>query len=176
MVKMTCWCSNQAPEWGRQVIQVTFYEAWFTEKCQKKRKYQVNGTSLLNAFLMSENGQTGASWWKGSNSNNYSLQLRNADEHLWIFLYALNAQHVEPWSRWAVVAEDNTGCHFCQQGTGEKLNNRTLGKFVAPYNHNTGKNVFKLDLDTEFHAYRFLQDNLHLRNISYILHNIINKS
>ncbi len=31
---------------------------------------------------------------------------------------SLNAQHVEPWSRWATAAEDHTGCRSCQLRTG----------------------------------------------------------
>ncbi len=47
---------------------------------------------------------------------------------------SLNAQHVEPWSRWATAAEDHTGCHSCQLRTGNggtgstKLDNRRLEK------------------------------------------------
>ncbi len=33
----------------------------------------------------------------------------------------LNAQHVEPWSRWATAAEDHTGCRCCQLRTGNRL-------------------------------------------------------
>ncbi len=28
---------------------------------------------------------------------------------------SLNAQHIEPWSRWATAAEDHTGCRSCQR-------------------------------------------------------------
>ncbi len=31
---------------------------------------------------------------------------------------SLNAQHIEPWSRWATAAEDHTGCRSCQLRTG----------------------------------------------------------
>ncbi len=30
---------------------------------------------------------------------------------------SLNAQHVEPWSRWTTAAEDHTGCRSCQLRT-----------------------------------------------------------
>ncbi len=29
-----------------------------------------------------------------------------------------NTQHVEPWSRWATAAEEDTGCRSCQLRTG----------------------------------------------------------
>ncbi len=33
---------------------------------------------------------------------------------------SLNAQHVEPWSRWTTAAEDHTGCRSCQLWTGHR--------------------------------------------------------
>ncbi len=39
------------------------------------------------------------------------IQARYAEHYLW-------TQHVEPWRRWATVAEDHTGCRSCQLRTG----------------------------------------------------------
>ncbi len=36
---------------------------------------------------------------------------------------SLNAQHIEPWSRWATAAEDHTGCRSCQLRTGNRWYN-----------------------------------------------------
>ncbi len=53
---------------------------------------------------------------------------------------SLNAQHVEPWSRWAIAAEDHTGCRSCQLRTGNggysshritKIGKQKIGKNVA---------------------------------------------
>ncbi len=51
-----------------------------------------------------ENGQR---WYKGNSNSLVTTKICRTP--------SLNAQHVEPWSRWATAAEDHTGCRSCHQ-------------------------------------------------------------
>ncbi len=91
----------------------------FTEYGLKKRKYPVSGSCVdENALLMSRGHRRMGRLVRDDRkvpvtkiNTRYNQGMQNT---------TLNAQHVEPWSRWATAAEDHTGCRSCQLRTGNR--------------------------------------------------------
>ncbi len=89
----------------------------FTENGPKKSKYPVSGSCVdENALLMSEVRGEWADWLEMIEMQQLLKQPLITTKVCRI--PSLNAQHVEPWSRWATAAEDHTGCRSCQLRTG----------------------------------------------------------
>ncbi len=70
-------------------------------------------------------------------TNHYNQGMQNT---------SLNAQQVEPWSRWSTAAEDHTGCHSCQLRTGNGgYNSHRLTKIGQKKNRKTLPGLMSLD-------------------------------
>ncbi len=65
---------------------------------------------------------------------------------------SLNAQHIEPWSRWTTAAEDHTGCRSCQIRTGNR-----------GYNSHNSHNVYFSNCKSLFHIVKKV--TTHYRNV-----------
>lgn len=81
MIKTTCWSSKRASEFGRKAIWVNV--AWLLVPHRRVWVFQETAPPGQNALLMPEvreqmRGQRG-----NSDSNNYSLQPRSAEDNLW---------------------------------------------------------------------------------------------
>jgi len=114
-----CWCQTGWSEyfkncWSNTTISRVHSECSEKEKissewqlCGRKFFVDVRGQRRMDRLVRDDRKAT-----VSQITSRYNQGMQNT-----IFEF-LNAQHVEPWSRWATAAEDHTGCRSCQLKTG----------------------------------------------------------